>query len=487
MKKATTLLLCLAMLLPTLSACGSSPDTSPSSSDSLTESTVDMEETETETEAETIPQDSLPEKDFGGRTVQVLTAAEQWSYFYEAEQTGNVMDDAVYARNLAVEERFKVDIEHALMNGYTAGMSQVKAALSGSVMSGGNDYDLVTGCSLYVISLLTDKLMADLNHVDYLDLSQPWWMSNINKEVEIGNQLFFGAGYYGTLNIAWSVATFFNKDLITKYNLEEPYDKVLEGKWTWDTMLTMGETVLTDSNGDQTYYYEDDVIGIICTPDYMASMGVGQGIQFTAKEENGNVSILSPDDRVVSINERLVALAQMPVYGDHIHDPNKPNMYEIFANDHSLFMVYSLEATSNDAIRNMNGYGIIPLPKYDESQEQYITFTVTELAGIPAVVQDEEVSAIILEALQYESWKTVRPAYYEVTLKEKYSHDRLSSQMLDIIVEDTTCPFAYMYAFITGESIYQQSREAGFVTYMASKKSMFQQKIDDLVEALKKE
>ena len=93
----------------------------------------------------------------------------------------------------------------------------------------------------------------------------------------------------------------------------------------------------------------------------------------------------------------------------------------------------------------MEGYGIIPCVKYDESQQDYITYVIAENAGIPAVVTDMEASSIILEALQYESWKTVRPAYYDIMLKQKYSSDEVSGQMLDIIFENNTSEFLYMY------------------------------------------
>ena len=40
----------------------------------------------------------------------------------------------------------------------------------------------------------------------------------------------------------------------------------------------------------------------------------------------------------------------------------------------------------------MDGYGIIPPPKYDESQNDYITYIPAEVAGIPYVVTNDEMS-----------------------------------------------------------------------------------------------
>ena len=205
--KVSAIMLCLSILLLTVSACGGNTGTEQQITN--TDTTAAEESAAPETEAQLT--DSLPEMDFEGRTIQILTAAEQWSYFYEAEQTGNTVDDAVYQRNMAVEERFNGDLVHYMMNGLGAGMPEVKKALSNSVMSGSTDFDLLTGGSSYVTNLTTDKLLTDLYTMEYLDLSAPWWLNHVNKEVEIGNKLLLGAGYYGTSCIANAYGLFFNK------------------------------------------------------------------------------------------------------------------------------------------------------------------------------------------------------------------------------------------------------------------------------------
>jgi len=477
MKKSTIMLLCLAVLLPAISACGDKTKPSAVNSDTAAGETPQTEETDA------LLTDSLPDKDFGGRTIQVLTAAEQWAAFYEAEQTGNTVDDAVYLRNRTVEERFNVDIVHYMMNGYAAGMSDVKATLSDSVMSGDTDFDLVTGGATYATNLTTEKLLKDLYTLDYLDLSAPWWLSHVNQEAELGNTLLLGGGYYGTSCIANAIGLFFNKAFIDKYGLEEPYQKVLDGVWTWDQMTTMAKSVLTDTNGDGVYYYADDELGMFATGGTFALSLAGLGANFSEKNEDGSVTILMPDERTVAVNERIVSF----MAGEYVFDWDKEgfdmNPYDAFVSDHSLFIVSYLSNASR--YRDMkSGYGIVPLPKYDETQEEYVTFVVPDLAGVPYIVADVEASAIILEALQYESWKTVRPAYYDITLKDKYSSDSVSGQMLDILMENPTCAFTYIYGYLLGDDFipYQLSNE-GFNTWMAARINAYQEKANMLFES----
>ena len=56
---------------------------------------------------------------------------------------------------------------------------------------------------------------------------------------------------------------------------------------------------------------------------------------------------------------------------------------------------------------------------------------------IPITVTDFERTGIIIEALSAESMYVLTPAYYEISLKTKYSRDNESQEMLDIIFAST--------------------------------------------------
>ena len=123
-----------------------------------------------------------------------------------------------------------------------------------------------------------------------------------------------------------------------------------------------------------------------------------------------------------------------------------------------------------------------------ESSPRYLkgsTVTVPELAGIPSVVTDREVSAILLEALQYESWKTIRPAYYDIALKAKYFQDSVTGQMLDLIFENVTCSLAYMFNQVTGG--YPSSQlglTQNYASWYTKSSKAWQKKLDNAVKNL---
>lgn len=77
--------------------------------------------------------------------------------------------------------------------------------------------------------------------------------------------------------------------------------------------------------------------------------------------------------------------------------------------------------------------GILPYPKYDEEQKEYISLNWGGLMGIPASIQNTEMVGAVLELLAWNSAETVIPAYYDVMLDGKLARDEDSVAMLDLL------------------------------------------------------
>ena len=228
---------CYGRVLLSSSSCGSGTEGAASGTTTGENASTEPETTK---EAETELSDNLPDADYGGTTVTILTAAEQWIQYYDSELTGDVVNDAVYERNKAVEERFNVSLNYSVFNGYSAGMAPVKTALSGSVMGGTGDYDLMVGSVSYVTPLISGGLFSDLNKSDYLDFSRPWWYGYVNEQIEIDGRLYLGASAYGLLSTAWADVTFFSKVLVNDYELPDLYQLVNDVSWTYDMIELAG-------------------------------------------------------------------------------------------------------------------------------------------------------------------------------------------------------------------------------------------------------
>lgn len=66
------------------------------------------------TAAETSP-DNIPlGTDLGGRTVRIYTRGDTNATEFDAEQSGDIVDDAIYARNRSIEDRLNVTLEYVV-------------------------------------------------------------------------------------------------------------------------------------------------------------------------------------------------------------------------------------------------------------------------------------------------------------------------------------------------------------------------------------
>jgi hypothetical protein len=95
-------------------------------------------------------------------------------------------------------------------------------------------------------------------------------------------------------------------------------------------------------------------------------------------------------------------------------------------------------------------FGILPLPKLDAAQPDYITHMNPHTGAgivIPRTAADLERTGMILEDLSAESRYTLQPAYYELNLQGKFMRDEESREMLDIILANTAYDIGYIYDF----------------------------------------
>ena len=77
-------------------------------------------------------------------------------------------------------------------------------------------------------------------------------------------------------------------------------------------------------------------------------------------------------------------------------------------------------------------------PKYDEQQGGYYTNSMDQhsVFGCPVTLPESEYEfmGVVTEALNAESYKTVTPAFYDIALKNKYTEDPVTAQMIDLIL-----------------------------------------------------
>ena len=455
MKRWMTILLAILIVLPTLVACGGSKDqtetTTAATQAAATEATAAVTEP---AETEDIAVANVPaDANYGGHVFTFLiggnTENDREKNDFGAEtMTGEALNDAIYNRNLAIEEKYAVKIETFEEYGNSnSGKGLSYQRLSKAYMAGETTYDAAMVSGYDVSTLAYTGYLYDMNEVPYIDLTQRWWDQKVNQDLTVGTRLYYTTGDISTADNDATCAILFSKTLVEQNNLENPYELVESGKWTLDKMLEMCSQVHADLNGDGKYD-ANDRIGAIIWDDTMMAFVNASGVTCCTMNDNGELTLTLNDERTMEFFDKLPSF-----YADEIAYAYQRVSYDIttpinmFANNQALFFAQLLDLVSY--LRDMEtDFGLLPQPKASEEQQEYyntIGSWHSVFLCIPAMQEDAERTGIIIESLAAESYNVVTPAYYEQTLVGKYVRDEESVATLDIILATRVYDLGWFY------------------------------------------
>ena len=177
----------LLLLQPVLFACGEAADTAVESTDAAAATTP------VETDRSEIS-DNLPDVDYDGAEFNILCRTE-WAYeFSVAEQTGDLVSDAIYERNSKVEDRFNVDLVYSEVDGSWGAQNTFLNTLNNSILAGDGAYDLVAGYQAYMITPAMEGYFLNILDLDYIDASAPWWSKQCNDSITVNGKLYLTTG-----------------------------------------------------------------------------------------------------------------------------------------------------------------------------------------------------------------------------------------------------------------------------------------------------
>lgn len=431
------LVLCCLM---SLSACGNSTAGTEDTGTMQTTDTSDILYDEDGYLRDRLPADlNYEEQDF---CILYWNNAPTYEFSVDKESERSTIEEAVFARNSAVEERLHLSLKFIGRDGDGGHQTSFLKHLDSTVGQGTQTYDLVASYTMVGGAMMIRGYSTDLMQTDYFSPDMPWWPDNLTAEATVSNKLYFASGDIST-NLLWSMfIVLYNRDMMASYGLDETYDldELAEsGSWTLGLMLEIAENVSGDIDGTDGKS-EKDRFGFTTLGIYGDSFFFGSGLRTTERSEGGEL-ILSPSFGSEKTQTLLCTLTDFfetdsawLAYGD---DDWSQQPY--FAQGNVLLdlrPVYYLHQVLNAEGSNYSvKFGILPVPKYDENQKSYFTtvgFTYS-LYSIPRDTADPGRSSAVLEALGSEAYRITTPAVFVTTMQTRYSKDDRTSRMFDIV------------------------------------------------------
>ena len=209
--------------------------------------------------------------DFGGATVSFVMHWDAIGQFEEGGGRAGVLQEAMELFNIGGYEKV------------TVGWGDVGDTALSRFMAGESKYDLWRVPFAYYWSLASRGALFPVNEIlpdEYFE-QLPKITHDRNLELAYNGQLFFfsaGVDDYGH-------ATFivFNKDLMEAEGLEDPYELLARGEWTFEKVTEMARKATRDTDGDGII----DQWGLSDTDPKNLVYAYGGAV--TRRDENGSV------------------------------------------------------------------------------------------------------------------------------------------------------------------------------------------------------
>ena len=438
-KRILSALLASLLLLGSLASCATGND----AEDTRADTTVGGETTPP-------PLDNLPSNlNYGGEEITFI------SRYFEGWTSGEIavpeiisepVNDAVYERNKEVEARLGIKINSIEEN--TANEHTVVSKVSTAVKAGTDEYDVMAAACYATLPETLNGTFVNLrgDEAQYLNLDQPYWSQGFNEVVEYSGLQYAITGDALITLYRMAFVTVFNQKLFTDASQPFLYGYVEDGTWTLDRQIALTPLFHRD-NGNGVQDDQGDVYGFASGPvasidPYWSSCRVN----IISKNTDGEYELVLDMDKIHGVADKLLHLfhntdGASRIFETHGYGGEHDDIRDLFANGSCAMATLHIMKLESAAMRNMiDKYGVVPMPKYDEAQDGYNTLLHDQFTvfSIPTTVVGEKLTAAtaVLEAMSSASYRIVKPAYYETTLRTKIAQDPQSAEMMDIIIRN---------------------------------------------------
>ena len=280
----------------------------------------------------------------------------------------------------------------------------------------------------------------NIDTIPEMRLDEPWWDGAVTEESRLGKsrQALFAMTDVSLCDFEGTLVTFINENMLTDLGLDAPYDLVREGKWTFDKLVEYMKA------GANRYSYRaltqdgNAVYGMVSYQRFGPGMLAGAGIDSAYIDEDGQTADQLLGRPVLRLLRQAevgdVGGGRVPIH-EHRHGERLHALRERIIDIRILMTLAQLKAANN--YRDMtDAYGILPVPKYDESQDSYHCLrTYTYLLCIPVTNSRPHETGAIMDAMSYYTYRDIMPSFYEERVSQKLLRGEDSIDMLEIVRE----------------------------------------------------
>ena len=339
---------------------------------------------------------------------------------------GDVVGDAVWARNESLKQKYNFIVEQQLVSNTYNEIQTLYDAQD-------DVYDLVIYTPDKALAHATSGYLLNLYELMYIDASHVAWNLSVNNDFYFNEALYFSSNYFLLQDKEMTSALVFNDELVERISdvsSESITDMTLNGKWTLETfneLSLLAQTSTSESDPQR--------LAVVCkSTESFASFFYGSGATL-GNNVNGNIQLVLPSS---AITHKIDTIGKTLFSASAVQYPKtaSEDMSAVFAEKNSIFYATYIHTIKSQAMGNMSDHTyVLPFPKYDESQENYYSLVspnTSSVFAIPYTVDDPDKIGFYLQAISEKSVNTTFDAYMDTMVR--HSHDDVEKQLLWLVL-----------------------------------------------------
>lgn len=464
-----------------------------------TETTVSADSDLTEApEEQTTILDTLPTGNYTGKNFSIYTTTHNWavSEILSDEITGDEVRDEQYSRTEMVKKRLG-DIQ---FDEITGGEDVIQKKLESQVLGDTNEFNMMTLSTARAYSAAIKNQVTDIATLPGINLEMPWWAQKYNESVNLAGKYYIAFGdislvYHGAFYILM-----FNSAIIDDLKLENPFDLVENGQWTWEKMYQMMIATAKD-NGNGTVEADQDIFGLSGHRVHFKHFMVTANAFLCENDDSGLPQYKGASDRFVTAymdlvnkfiaNDQLVTIdgVSKSLSGLAASVSGQGYYRDVFKQGRCLFLT---EGTGSLYMHKDSGigYGIVPFPMfeggYDPATINTAVYSATTGPIVPINQRDEDFVGAVIECMCGYSHDTSREVFVESTLSYRYVNDAPSLAMVRRILDNGVVDRAFAFGFGNLPTTFDgalQAKSTNITSALGMLKKTIEGQIDEYITA----
>ena len=393
----------------------------------------------------------LPQIDWEQREYRILGRQYTEEIFTNFEVDRDEMPEdvvglAVWNRNATLLSKYGIDVVGNLV--------EKPADEARIFLEAGDDlYDLFMCPNTYMQQFGMSGHLININGLEYIDFENDCWNDYANEQLTFGGKLYYTTNKFLLQDKHRTWIIWYNRTLANELNAGYLEREVFDGTWTIDRLIEISKTCSRESDGQDGMTAGDTWGVAIHTAGNFAQLLYGCGFRLSTMQKDGYPALIGPTDAMLSIIDKVLELT---VDTEHCYvqslrptdSDNKNDIESTFREGRAVTMTHAVSWLSN-LYRVDFEYGVLPMPKYTEDQEDYYCtpgIGNSCLMAVPATAGDIKFAAFALQAISEESVNTTFKDYIETKCKLQVAYDEDMSKCFNIIFQN----IVYDIAFIDG-------------------------------------